>query len=144
MVPLSASRHGVGQEAVRQCGFNRREGRGVEGGPAAAVHAAADGGRWGVGWERNRRRLGIQPPAVAFAAYFTWGRPSLSSVHRLLSAPPPPLSTLPIFFSTKRGPAAVSFLPENNFLQVLLLFSAWHFFSGWGVRGSSPGVGGVR
>ena len=49
--------------------------------------------------------------------------------HCLPSTPPPPaLSPLPLFFSMKQGPATVSLLPENNFLQRPLLFSSWHFF----------------
>ena len=72
--------------------------------------------------------------ALLHTPRFHWGPPfsvgdpifPLSTVYGL-----PPLSllsTLPLFFSMKRGPAAVSLLPTTIFLQVRLLFSTWQFF----------------
>ena len=67
----------------------------------------------------------------------------------------PPLPA-PLFFSMKRGPAAVSLLPKTTFLQVHLLFSTWQFFflsvkrhclQGWclgGVQGVLRRVWGAR
>ena len=71
--------------------------------------------------------LCFTPPDFSGVPRLVWGT---QFFHCLPSTvyPLSPLLTLPLFFSMKRGPAAVSLLPKTIFLQVRLLFSTWYFF----------------